>query len=141
MRAFGLVCASLVVLLAFATDAFACSCLQPDLVRDLPRADGAFVGTMLERKVERQNAVYLFLVEQVCSRRKVTSRPKLLRIIPARNQTTNAFHHERPVFAIRYAEPGVGGAEDFAPFLARANEIIHDQRNIYFRFFFLTVAL
>jgi hypothetical protein len=51
--------------LAFAADAFACSCLRVDLVRDLPRADGAFVGTVLERKVERQQAVYLFRVEQV----------------------------------------------------------------------------
>jgi hypothetical protein len=51
--------------LAFAADAFACSCLRVDLIRDLPRADGAFVGTVLERKVERQKAVYLFRVEQV----------------------------------------------------------------------------
>jgi hypothetical protein len=65
LKAFGLVCALLVVSLALAADAFACSCLQPDLVRDLPRADGAFVGTVLERKVERQNTVYLFRVEQV----------------------------------------------------------------------------
>jgi hypothetical protein len=53
------------VSLALATDAFACSCLQPNLVRDLPRADGAFVGTVLERHVERQTAIYLFRVEQV----------------------------------------------------------------------------
>ena len=65
MRAFGLACASLVASLAFATDAFACSCLRVDLVRDLPRADGAFVGTVLERKIEGQKAVYLFRVEQV----------------------------------------------------------------------------
>jgi len=51
--------------LALAADAFACSCVQPDLVRDLPRAEGAFVGTVLERKVEGQNATYLFRVEQV----------------------------------------------------------------------------
>ena len=51
--------------LAFAADAFACSCLPVDLVRDLPRADGAFVGTVLERNVEGQKAVYLFRVEQV----------------------------------------------------------------------------
>ena len=53
------------VSLAFAADAFACSCLPVDLIRDLPRADGAFIGTVLERKVERQNTVYLFRVEQV----------------------------------------------------------------------------
>lgn len=53
------------VSLALAADAFACSCIQPNLVRDLPRADGAFVGTVLERRVERQTAIYLFRVEQV----------------------------------------------------------------------------
>jgi len=51
--------------LAFAADALACSCLRVDLIRDLPRAEGAFIGTVLERKVERQKAVYLFRVEQV----------------------------------------------------------------------------
>jgi hypothetical protein len=53
------------VSLALAADAFACSCVRPNLVRDLPRADGAFVGTVLERHVEGQNAIYLFRVEQV----------------------------------------------------------------------------
>jgi hypothetical protein len=53
------------VFLVLATDAFACSCLRVDLVRDLPRADGAFVGTVLERRVEKQSAIYLFRVEQV----------------------------------------------------------------------------
>ena len=53
------------VSLVFAADAFACSCLPVDLIRDLPRADGAFIGTVLERKVERQKTVYLFRVEQV----------------------------------------------------------------------------
>jgi hypothetical protein len=51
--------------LAFAAGAFACSCLPVNLVRDLPRADAAFVGTVLERKVEHQKATYLFRVEQV----------------------------------------------------------------------------
>jgi hypothetical protein len=51
--------------LALAADAFACSCLPVDLIRDLPRADGAFVGTVLERTVEGQDAIYLFRVEQV----------------------------------------------------------------------------
>ena len=53
------------VCLVLATDAFACSCLRVDLVRDLPRADGAFVGTVLERRDEKQSAIYLFRVEQV----------------------------------------------------------------------------
>jgi hypothetical protein len=65
LRVFGLVCASLVVSLALAADAFACSCIRPNLVRDLPRADGAFVGTVLERHVGRQTVTYLFRVEQV----------------------------------------------------------------------------
>jgi hypothetical protein len=51
--------------LALAADAFACSCLRVDLIRDLPRADGAFIGTILERRVEGQRAIYLFRVEQV----------------------------------------------------------------------------
>jgi len=51
--------------LALAADAFACSCLRVNLVRDLPKADGAFIGTVLERRVERQTAIYLFRVEQV----------------------------------------------------------------------------
>lgn len=53
------------VSLSLAADAYACSCAPVDLVRDLPRADGAFVGTVLERRVERQTAIYLFRVEQV----------------------------------------------------------------------------
>jgi hypothetical protein len=51
--------------LAFSADAFACTCLRVDLVRDLPRAEGAFVGTVLERNVQGRKAVYLFRVEQV----------------------------------------------------------------------------
>ena len=35
------------VALALAGDALACTCLPVDLARDLPRADGAFVGTLL----------------------------------------------------------------------------------------------
>ena len=69
MRAIVTACAAAaaaaVVALGVPADAFACSCLRVDLIRDLPRADGAFVGTVLERKVERRNAVYLFRVEQV----------------------------------------------------------------------------
>jgi hypothetical protein len=36
-----------------------------NLERDLPRADGAFVGTVLERSVRGEEARYLFRVEQV----------------------------------------------------------------------------
>ena len=54
-----------VLALAFAADALACSCLPVDLVRDLPRADGAFVGTLLEREDRAATATLLFRVEQV----------------------------------------------------------------------------
>ena len=69
MRAIATACAAAaaaaVVALALPADAFACSCLRVDLVRDLPRADAAFVGSVLERRVEGQTAIYLFRVEQV----------------------------------------------------------------------------
>jgi hypothetical protein len=51
--------------LAFAGDASACTCAPVDLERDLPRADGVVVGTVLERRVEGETAVYLLRVEQV----------------------------------------------------------------------------
>jgi hypothetical protein len=53
------------VALALAGDALACSCLPVDLVRDLPRADGAFVGTLLERHDGETTTTLLFRVEQV----------------------------------------------------------------------------
>jgi hypothetical protein len=59
------VVATAAVALALAADALACSCAPVDLVRDLPRADGAFIGTVLERRSEGGSAVYLFRVEQV----------------------------------------------------------------------------
>jgi hypothetical protein len=56
----------LVVLsLAAAADAFACSCRQVDLERDLPLADAAMIGTVLERTVDGSTATYRFRVEQV----------------------------------------------------------------------------
>lgn len=61
-----LVClAVLAAMLVLAADASACSCLPVDLDRDLPRADGAFVGTVLERRANRNTARYVFRVEQV----------------------------------------------------------------------------
>ena len=51
--------------LALAGDALACSCLPVDLARDLPRADGAFVGTLLERHDGEATSTLLFRVEQV----------------------------------------------------------------------------
>jgi hypothetical protein len=53
------------VALALAGDALACTCLPVDLVRDLPRADGAFVGTLLERHDHEASSTLLFRVEQV----------------------------------------------------------------------------
>ena len=57
--------AVLVTALVLVADASACSCAPVDLERDLPRADGAFIGTVLERRVEGDRAVYLFRAEQV----------------------------------------------------------------------------
>jgi hypothetical protein len=53
------------VALALAGDALACTCAPVDLVRDLPSADGAFVGTVLERRETEASVNLLFRVEQV----------------------------------------------------------------------------
>jgi hypothetical protein len=53
------------VALAVAGDAVACTCAPVDLARDLPRADGAFVGTVLERHETEASVSMLFRVEQV----------------------------------------------------------------------------
>ena len=53
------------VSLSLAADASACSCAPVDLVRDLPRSDGAFVGSVLEHRLVGSTAIYLFRVEQV----------------------------------------------------------------------------
>ena len=54
-----------VLALALAGDALACSCAPVDLARDLPKADGAFIGTVLERRTTEASAITLFRVEQV----------------------------------------------------------------------------
>ena len=64
MRVFAWAC-SVAATLALAADAYACSCAPVDLVRDLPGSDGAFVGSVLEHRLEGANRVYLFRVEQV----------------------------------------------------------------------------
>ena len=69
VRAAGAVGAAALVL---AADASACSCAPVDLERDLPRADGAFIGTLLERREPPRGApsssddsvTLLFRVEQ-----------------------------------------------------------------------------
>jgi hypothetical protein len=63
----------LAVSLALAADATACTCAPVDLVRDLPRADAAFAGTLLERREpppapiqsSGDPVVLVFRVEQV----------------------------------------------------------------------------
>ena len=54
-----------VLALAAAADAYACTCAPVDLERDLPTADGAIIGSVLERRVAGATATYLFRVEQV----------------------------------------------------------------------------
>lgn len=54
-----------VLALGVAADAYACSCRPVNLERDLPTADGAMIGTVLERTVSGGTATYLFRVEQV----------------------------------------------------------------------------
>lgn len=51
--------------LALAGDALACTCAPVDLQRDLPNADGAIIGTVLERRESGDDVTYLFRVEQV----------------------------------------------------------------------------
>jgi hypothetical protein len=54
-----------VLSLAAAAEAYACTCAPVDLERDLPRADGAIVGTVLERRTSEAAVLLLFRVEQV----------------------------------------------------------------------------
>ena len=62
-----------VLLATLTADASACSCAPVDLERDLPRADGAFIGTLLERRepppanvqASDDAVTLLFRVEQV----------------------------------------------------------------------------
>lgn len=51
--------------LVLAAEAYACSYRPVDLQRDLPKADGAIIGTVLERSVSGQTATYRFRVEQI----------------------------------------------------------------------------
>ena len=57
--------AAAVWLLASAAGALACTCAPVDLERDLPRADGAFAGTVLERRESGGEVTLLFRVEQI----------------------------------------------------------------------------
>ena len=51
--------------LAFAADAYACTCAPVELERDLPTADGAVIGSVLQRRVAGDTATYDLRVEQV----------------------------------------------------------------------------
>ena len=55
----------LLLCLTVTADASACSCRPVDLQRDLPVADGAIIGAVLERSISGRTATYLFRVEQV----------------------------------------------------------------------------
>ena len=55
----------LLLCLTATADASACSCRPVDLQRDLPAADGAIIGAVLERNISGDTATYLFRVEQV----------------------------------------------------------------------------
>jgi hypothetical protein len=66
-----------VVYLTVAGQAYACSCRPVDLVRDLPTADGAIIGTVLARSVSGQSATYRFRVEQIY-RGDVEDRPEVV---------------------------------------------------------------
>jgi len=54
-----------VAALVLAGDAVACTCAPVDLVRDLPLADGAFIGAALDRKTSGGSTTWTFRVEQV----------------------------------------------------------------------------
>ena len=54
-----------VLWLAAAAEAYACTCAPVDLERDLPQADGAIIGTVLERRTTGASVLLLFRVEQV----------------------------------------------------------------------------
>jgi hypothetical protein len=54
-----------VLWLAAAAEAYACTCAPVDLERDLPQADGAIIGTVLERHTTGASVLLLFRVEQV----------------------------------------------------------------------------
>jgi hypothetical protein len=57
--------AALVLLsLVLAAEAYACSCRPVDLERDLPTADGAIIGTVLDRRTTEASVLLLFRVEQ-----------------------------------------------------------------------------
>lgn len=51
--------------MALAGDALACSCLPVNLERDLPNADGAIIGTILEREDGADTSTLRLRVEQV----------------------------------------------------------------------------
>ena len=65
MRTLAALAALALLSLVAAADGYACSCRPVDLERDLPLADAAMIGTVLERTVVGGTATYLFRVEQI----------------------------------------------------------------------------
>jgi hypothetical protein len=67
MRRVWVACAvGVAAMLGTTATASACTCVPVDLARDLPEADGAFIGTVLDAKPLGPNqVVYRFRVEQV----------------------------------------------------------------------------
>ena len=64
--AFGaVVLCAVAALAAPVPDAAACSCIRPDVARDLPRADAAFVGTLVSQRAEGSAGFSTFEVERV----------------------------------------------------------------------------
>jgi hypothetical protein len=64
--------------LVLAAEAYACSCRPVDLQRDLPAADGAIIGAVLERSVAGATATYLFRVEQVYKGDEIDNRVEVV---------------------------------------------------------------
>ena len=64
--------------LVLAAEAYACSCRPVDLERDLPTADGAFIGAVLERRVAGASVTYLFRVEQVYKGDEIDNRVEVV---------------------------------------------------------------
>ena len=60
--------------LTITAEAYACSCAPVDLERDLPAADAAIIGSVLERNGSGGTATYRFRVEQVYKGADVDSR-------------------------------------------------------------------
>jgi hypothetical protein len=59
-------------------EAYACTCRPVDLERDLPTADGAIIGAVLERRVAGASVTYIFRVEQVYKGDEIDNRVEVV---------------------------------------------------------------